>query len=532
MLVFSLVLSIIMSIFSTGVMSYLALAIPIGPWIAPTIVLITLLVLHCIKSAYKNTIISYVTIAGSVGGILATAFSFSFPTLYFLDASLFKEWLHNPFYFCVVLAGLAISAGSFGYLIANMLEKKLIDEEQLAFPIGQMVYKMINSQGQIQRAYELMVGFLGTGIFCILQNGFRTCVGIIPKTITLLRSHTISYFSFPVITLDLWPLLWSIGFVTGHVIAMPIAVGAVLRYIMVEPINRAFFANLSSIEFALAYCSGLVLYGTLHSFIGLPKTVIKLFDNIKKIYGKNGNQHEKNYFTQDVLSVLTVAVLNVLFLSYFSFTWYVQVYLFASTCFWTYQIALIGGKVGLAPLGRFATFVMVPAMLLFSIDIVQIVIIATYVEICGGVTVDILFGRKLAKLADLSSSQVRLYQLLGLCVSAACVGIIFWLLISHFDLGSTELFASKAQSRKLLISVHSFNYIVLGIGVLSALVLDYLKINAALVLTGILMPVNISLGLVIGGLSTLLTNDKERWYPFWSGVFVANSLWMIIRSLL
>lgn len=524
-----IVLSIILSIFSTGIMSYLALAIPIGPWIAPTVVLMAMVCMHVLRIIYTNQLLGYVTIAASVGGIIATAFSFSFPTLYFLDATLFASWLANPLYFCSVLAGLALSAGSLGYVLANAFEHHLIDQEKLSFPIANMIQRMIVAQRQITKAYELMVGFFVTSIFCLLQDGWKNCVGMIPKSITLFPAYSFGIFTTPALVFDIWPLLWSIGFVTGHVIAIPLAIGAVLKYMFVDVVHAHYFTNLSSVEFSLAFCSGLVLYGTIHSFMSLPKSLMTFF---RKIRFDNSSSLQNIIAYNNGMHVCIVLTLVVLFLSLFSFPWYVQIYLLGATIFWTYQIAIIGGKVGLAPLGRFATFVMVPAMVLFNLNYVQIVLVATFVEICAGVTVDMLFGRKLMRDLPLNREAAHRYQLLGLIVSSLVIGSIFWILITKFNLGSTQLFAVKAQSRKLLINAHQFNYIVLVIGAAVGLVLDYMKINGALVLTGILMPVNYSFGLIVGSLLTLLVKQKEEWYPVWSGVFAANSLWMILQAML
>src|SRR5207253_10315175 len=136
----------------------------------------------------------------------------------------------------------------------------------------------------------------------------------------------------------------------------------------------------------------------------------------------------------------------VAFFSYLQLSWIAQLYLIVFTAWCTYEIAYQAGKIGLAPLGRFATFVMVPALLLFNMSIVHLVIIAAFVEICGGVAADVLFGRKLARNAHIDSHVVERYQWLGLVISALTVGIVFWLLISHFHLGSPELFALKSQN--------------------------------------------------------------------------------------
>jgi hypothetical protein len=106
------------------------------------------------------------------------------------------------------------------------------------------------------------------------------------------------------------------------------------------------------------------------------------------------------------------------------------------------------------------------------------------------------------------------------------------MLINHFGLGSPELFAYRAQSRQLLIQAQQFDYIVLLVGGLFGMVLHYLKLNPMLVLGGLLMPLDMTLGLVIGGFLAYLSVDKEEYYPFWSGVFAGNSICMLLRAII
>ena len=72
----------------------------------------------------------------------------------------------------------------------------------------------------------------------------------------------------------------------------------------------------------------------------------------------------------------------------------------------------------------------------------------------------------------------------------------------------------------------------MALGFMFGFLLKELKVAPSLVLGGILMPLNISLGLIAGGLMTLFTKNKEEWYPLWSGVFAANSLWMLLKAIL
>ena len=162
----------------------------------------------------------------------------------------------------------------------------------------------------------------------------------------------------------------------------------------------------------------------------------------------------------------------------------------------------------------------------------QITLVATYVEITGGVACDALFGRKMAKLAGIDNSSIQRYQWLGLLVCSLVIGIVFWLFISHFGLGteSGALAVSRAAGRALLINVKSFDPLVLCMGLFFGYLLSFTKINSALLLGGILMPPDVSLMLILGGCLTYLVKNKEEYYPFWSGVFAANSLWMLIKA--
>lgn len=528
----AIIISIALSLFSTIVMSYVSLATPIGPWIAPTLVFIALLFSKAIIRI-TTTSMAYVVSAGSIGGIMATACAFSFPTIYFLDPALFNAWMKSPLFFSGMLGCFSFLAGAFGILVADMSEKTLIDTQNLSFPIGQMIHKMIAAQNQIRKAYELMVGFAVAAVFSFLQGGIFLTHAIVPKSVTVLPPLQFLIFSLPrmVINLDIAPMIWAIGFVTGHVIALPLAVGALANIVLLTPVQRSFFSYLSLMEFTLAFCSGIVFFITMMSVFSMPKQMVNGIKNgIKKMAYKK--DLIMSYFqVRDVLFFAFIAVGLILFLSYFAFPWYVQFYLIVCSAITTYQIAAIAGRIGLALLGRFATFVMVPAMLIFNITYVHMIFIATFVEMAGGVAADVLFGRKLAQLSDISRVTMRKYQLLGLVVASMSIGTIFWLLINHFGLGSPELFAYRAQSRQLLIQAKHFDYTVVAIGALFGMFLQQVCLNPMLVLGGLLMPLDITFGLVAGGLLAVMSSDKEGWYPFWSGIFASNSLCMLLRAI-
>lgn len=541
-----IIIAVIFSIFSTGIMSYISMATPIGPWIETTLVLCGILLLslkiNSITLQEYNNTLGLITVAGGIGGILATAFGFSFPAIYFIDPILFNSWMDNIFYFSSIITSLALAAGSFGLAIAAVFQDRLLITQKMPFPIGELIHKTITVHGQLRKALQLATGFICTMLLLYIQK----CTYFINSCLTLVNNYKFSVFTIPSIVLpvDQLPMYWAVGFITGHVIAVPLVIGFIIKLVILDPlyyiythselaIHKLFFsyfadANITSIDFILAFCSGMVLYGTFISFLGLPSWFMKVIKNKKIEYS---GLYDTNIPWAQVFAALMI---NIGFLTYWNFSLISQFYLLIFTVIWTYQMLVIAGKIGIAPLGRFATFVMIPGMLLFKFTAIQAILVATFVEVAGGVACDALFGRRMGLLTSINNKKIVLYQWLGLIVSACAVGIIFWLFIHNFGLGSGAgaLSANKAASRALLINVKSFDFYVLLIGFIVGYIIRYTRVNPMLILGGILMPPGISLMLIAGGFSAYLVKDKEEYYPFWSGVFAADSLWMLAKALL
>lgn len=515
---------ILLSLLSTGIMSFISLATPVGPWIAPTLVLGAIALYRLFSHfIYAGPSKIAITVAGSsVGGILATAFSFSFPTLYFLDKAEFNDWIADPFAFICAISVFAFVSALFGFVIADSLEYKFIEKENYSFPVGQLVYKLIAAHNQIKRARELALGFIVTTFFCFVQDGLN-----IPKSVGFVSEKSFGSITVPLIKFDIFPIYWALGFVTGHIIAVPLFIGVIAQILFGNVLSGFFFPSLSTEDFLLAFGSGMVLAGAVYGLLESPAIIWNAILNI--VQGKkNGSAIIEKI---NIKALVVSLVLTVATLTFFEYSFLSQIYLMFFTFVCTYQITKIAGRIGLAHLGRFATFVMVPGMFLFGWSFLQITLTTCFVEICGGVAVDILFGRKMAKLAGIPNSYIRKYQLFGLIVSSSVVGLIFWLLVTHFALGSPELFAQKAQARALLVNVKSFNNYALACGCLFSYLLKFLNINRMLVLSGLLMPINISFGLVFGALIAHFTKSREEWFPFWSGVFASHSIWILLKTL-
>ncbi len=95
-----------------------------------------------------------------------------------------------------------------------------------------------------------------------------------------------------------------------------------------------------------------------------------------------------------------------------------------------------------------------------------------------------------------------------------------------------ELFVQRAQARALLVQVQTFNIYALAVGFIFGLLLKLSPLSPMLVFGGILMPIQLILSFIVGALITLITKDAQKWIPMWSGVFAANSIWIIFYAVL
>lgn len=533
--IFSLVLTIFFIFLATAIMAYISLAVPIGPWIEPTLVLVGTLILSASvrffsSTAQQKSVLAYAVIGGGIAGIAATACAWSIPALYFLQPTLFAEWLAHPWYFAAIYAALVVSAGGFGLLLARWYERPLLDNQTLVFPIGQMVFQSLNFTQSIAKGWQLLAGAVSAIAFGIMAL-FRQ---IIPAKLIVLPAQHIGWFSVSQLVLypDMIPMLWAIGFIAGHMLAVPFGIGALLKFFAVGPLNHVLFPHVSSETFLLALCAGLVLEGAVGSMWGVGKKCVR------SVLRQNGRAFSyrtwlcaatctRSFLFEGVLVLIAVLAL----FAWLQLSVLAQLFIVFGTSMCVYELMIFMGKVGLAPLGRFATFVMLPVLVLFGSTPLQATLVAAFVEIAGGVAADAISGKKVGQLATLQTSHVHRTQWASLLGTAVLVGMVFWVLFTHFGVGLTPLVAQKAQARALLIGSYSFDFWVVGLGVVIGYMLKRLHIATSLVLGGLLMPYDVSLILIAGGFFTSFVKDPQSQVPFWSGVFAASSLWMVGRAL-
>jgi len=554
-------LSIVFSLFSSVTLAYIMTATGLGPWIAPTIVLMVsgFYKLFRLDGGSDNKIAqntNIIQLIGSVGGAIGMGIAWTFPVLYFLDAQLFQTWLEAPWYFAAVLSSFSLASGLLGSWLAGLFKDTLMHQEALPFPVSHMIHKTIYAQ-QATEQRSLFKGMGLTAIICFFRDGLK--LGNFCNITTYLDQFSLhlsrEYYLFPSLlgkegVFAISPIMWAIGFIAGFGIALPLLVGLISKYLVLYPLYHhasyipyTLFPTMSEEVFSSSFCCGLALTELILGLSGFPQF---LYRKIKELFTSRGKaltssiqklfsfaSAQKDAKTS-LISVELIVALAASFacMSFFKFPILLQLFTITATVVMTYQICWMGGKLGIAAPGRFITFVMLPALFLFKIDSVQVTMLCTFIGICLMVAVNLLFGYKIGELSDLSAKKVQKYNWFGLVLASLAIGFCFWLLCTHFQLGSADFFAQRSLSRALLIQTFGFNGVVLLCGSLYSFILKPLGISPTMLLGGILMPNFISIALILGACGTFLVAKPKEYTSFWSGVFASETLWVLLRIII
>ncbi|MFA5307070.1 MAG: hypothetical protein WC365_06495 [Candidatus Babeliales bacterium] len=526
-------IGILFTLFSTVILSYVSMATMVGPWIAPTLVLLG----HCLYSFTKNKKdqqvqdLAIMQAIGAGGGIIATGIGFALPLLYFLDETTFTSMVEKPLFFCGIIGVLCLIAGALGLWYARWDCAHFLDTSNYRFPVSELTYNVITSHAQPHLAKNFMLGSLGTLILCFLRDGFLGFKGFIAKT----------YFLFPSFlgscaVLSIWPTLWAIGFSVGISTALPLFVGLIAKYIVIYPLaNHALFLPfklfepMSSDSFSIAFCSGLIVSELL---LSMPGYIKKWRKHIAATTIASLQLSKISWLkTPHLLEFCGITSSIFLLLRFFSFPFLAQVCIVLFTLFATKAICQIAGKIGMLPFGRFSTFIIVPLLLIFRLNAVQVTIVCVFFDVCAATASDLLFDYKIGDLCCLNRKDMYKYQWIGLIATAASVGIIFWLLFTNLHLGSEALFAQRSKAKALLLQSLCFDKYIVFCGVLFGWLLKRLKLSPTMVFGGLIMPNTISIGLILGGIGTKLVKKPDNLQSLCAGILACESLWTIITIL-
>lgn len=529
-----LLFEVCLTLFASITLSYVSMAISIGPWISPTIILISNFILFQITRRDKNNkkkrfdTLFLLQVGPSLAGLVATAIGFMLPALYFLDNEQFSVLQQNTTHFYLIVSATTFFASTWGYLVAKIFYKELANNPENKFSIPTLIANSINNLGtKLQNLF-----FLGSGSTGILL-GLKS---------TLHRNQWLPTNIF------FYPSMVAIGFAMGSSIIISLLSGYGLNYLIlpkVFPILKYQFSENSWLavgnpdirSFTFTIASGMIIFDLatalcISLFNFFKKTSIfkiteysteweSAISSIKKL-GKNSNAI-KLLALSPVIVFLSRLIKLPLFFTIFTLVVSIPVVL---------ETMKFGASIGLVPFGRFATLAMIPAMLLFKYDPFSIVMLCLFVSVGGAAASSYIFNQKLGELMDVDSKKISASQNKALIIVSILVALVFIFLFKNLELGSTSLFAERGQTRAILVKAMSIDLIGLIVGGILLGIIKFFNLSMALIFSALMMPLQLSLSMLGGGILAKFQKKDQSSDFFFSGVFAGESIFIILSLLI
>ena len=506
--------SIILSFVSTCLMSYLALGIEVTFWVAPICSLIAVFIflqLSQNKFAKEYSVIALA--AGSIGGMIGLSIGFSWPTLYFLHKRIFLSWMESPVCFASMIGFLVAAAGFFAAILAYCLRQYLIIKGKLNFPTVSIVNSIIYQNRKlniVMMSSGIAVSFIWSSIAILFRASLHGFL--------LLQIHTI-------------PTLITMGFVAGHLIAKPLFIGMLLRFLALFGTRDNFFYDIEDDSFILTFALGMLFALIVLSVCMLLKNLlIWLYFNSKNLEKFKIVESFKNrYFW---LFSMFVLLFCYFVLQYWNITLFQQCYILIALSFATMIVAYIFGQVGVLDLPNFGSFIIIPFFYLFSVSSEVSLIAFIFCTICMGLVINILFSWKLADLSKISFVRLVKYQTLGFIVAVVSIGFIIWWYATVLNLGSNPLFSEQSLLQERFITLAVYDYRIFLLGFFSSAILYFLFDDVSIIIAGCMMPFSVAVWLIFAGSLSYLVKNRIKYYPFCFGIYASHAIWLFVQALL
>jgi hypothetical protein len=497
-------LTIFFSVFSTGMMSYLAMSTHLGPWMAPIFsVVVIILILPLFKAQWfrRHAVIMIAT--GSVGGMIGICLGLSLPSFYFMHRTLFDYWSNNPIHFSMIILGFIFAAASYAFFLGYVLKDYFLVKTHPEFPMSKLIYDVIYvDKTNITR---LMM------IFGVVLSSFWNILSHVGK-------FSLSYYSA---FMHMAPMLSSIGFMSGVNSAPSILIGLITRIIIFRLVHIYVPNNLTEYAFLITFCSGMLFCWFVFSMIDFSNKKFLIywkdhFFSIKKSFGLW-------IFSWYLLTASTVF----LFFIYWGMSILFMVLVFIMLIWLAWYMVNIISDVGVIEIDTYVWFILLIAIYFIPSTSLSIVALSVFGMLCLGLVVDFMFSYKLADLSGIEYKVIFKYQLIAVIASACTAGFWFWNLDNIFNLGSFDLIANKAHQFDSIVRYSKYNYKIFLTGFGFALCLSRFTNNILTITGGVLMTPFFSVTLIASGAVAHLIKNREKFYPLCFGIYAGHMLWMI-----
>ncbi len=496
-------LAMFFSVFSTGMMGYLAMSTQLGPWVAPifSVVLMTLIIPFFNAQWIKKHAIIIIS-SGSVGGMIGICLGFSLPSFYFMHRSLFEYWVAHTSHFFMIVAAFVLVSASYAFLITYILKDYFLVQTHPDFPMSKLIYDVIYIDKNKNARLMMFVGLLLSGLW---------------NSLTFVSAFSLSsYSSF----IHMIPLLSSVGFITGLHSAVPILIGLIIRVIILRAVHIYIPSNLTDHAFLITFCSGMLFSWFLAYFYEFLNK--KPLNTHRSFLLKMSSQ---KWF---VLWCLVTVAIVLAFFAYWDMNVLMMFLMFALLILLARYMIDIISVFGIIEIDTYVWFLLLMAIYFISATSLSIVALSLFSMISLGLVVNFMFSYKLADLSGIDYKVIVKYQLIAVISSACVAGFWFWYLNNIFGFGSFDLIANKAHELDAIVRYGKYNYKIFLAGFGLTVFLRRFTENVLTITGGVLMTPFVSATLIASGAVAHLIKDRQRLYPVCFGVYAGHMLWMVL----
>jgi len=531
----SIVLGVILAVVFGGANAYLGLRVGMTVSASIPAAVISMGIIR--KILRKDSILenNMVQTIGSAGESVAAGAIFTLPAL-FLWA---KEWgTSSPS--LVEIAVISFIGGALGILFMVPLRKALIVQEHgtLPYPEGQACAEVLVA-GEEGGAKASTV-FAGLGIaaaYKFITDGLKTFPSEVHYEIPAYKGSGVG--------MDVLPALLGVGYICGPKISSYLFCGGILGWFVLMPLIVLFGADIvlfpADVSVAELYAkggsmkiwsnyikyigAGAVACGGVLSLIKSLPLIIKTFREALKGFGKGTETGERT--NQDLnikviligIFVLTLAIwiIPVIPINLFGALLIVLFGFFFATVS-SRMVGLVGSSNN-----------PVSGMTIATLLVASIALKATGMVGQEGMTAAIAIGGVICIVAaiagdtsqDLKTGYIlgatpkkqQIGEIVGVVASAVAIGGVLYLLDLAWGYGSEELSAPQATLMKMIVEgVMGGNlpWILVGIGVFIAIVVEILGIPVLPFAIGLYLPIHLSTPMMVGGLVKWMVEKKKN----------------------
>ena len=469
---------------------FMALKIGTMPWPILFGTILSMIIIGKMRDSSKLEIAVTETIMAS-GAMVSAGVVFTIPGVWMIDSE------RNIKAFPILVTMLV--AVALGLLFSALYRKKLIEEEDLAFPHGNASYETINTG--LGKGKDSKILFSSMGFSAIFAFN-RDAVGVIPSRITLFGGNNL----ISPVSLWLSPMALSLGAMINQVSAFMWLLGAIVAFFVFTPlsISLGFFSSMGVCdEFRKNIGIGIVI-GT-----GIGVLVKAVLGIIKD--GKNGKEERNNTKVKNSFYIpLLVSILSVLVVSLFTPIGIMEAVLAVLGIGLSVLLSgMLTGQCGMNPLEVFGILVMMLSLVLFKSGEESLFLIAAMVSTACGLTGVLMNDFKCGKKLGLDwKVQIKAEAIGAFSAAILSTAMIFLIKKSIGTFGTDTYPAPQAAAVASIINGSGDKSSLIW-GIIIGFILYLMNVPSATFGLGFYLPLHISLSMGIGAIISFVLKKKN-----------------------